>query len=315
MPGCLTMDQSIERLVVTALISCVFSIFIAVITTSHKLKKEFKIAKEKENEQIRIKYLQPLLVAAQDLLERITDIRRRRTNDREKIRMMQWFNKVKTDSRADKSSFAFWANDEGYFAVSTLYITAVYFAYASKIRREFPFIQLSSGDNKALLYRIADVRFSIGGKFGIWEALQDSLGRYLINEDGAIKNYRDFTEAISSADAVWFNRLIDFYKDIDKKLEDHLENIESSLEALIDFLSGNLQVKRTEYRITNETLTRLADKNVPGYIVEDLGKIKDIEYKNEFEFFHALVLCIGQDETDDYKPSIMRYAMKKDIEL
>ncbi|MEQ8161833.1 MAG: hypothetical protein ABRQ33_11640, partial [Smithellaceae bacterium] len=199
--------------------------------------------------------------------------------------------------------------------VSTLYITAVYFAYASKIRREFPFIQLSSGDNKALLYRIADVRFSIGGKFGIWEALQDSLGRYLINEDGAIKNYRNFTEAISSEDAVWFNRLIDFYKDIDKKLEDHLENIESSLEALIDFLSGNLQVKRTEYAITDETLTRLGEKNVPGRIIEDLRKIKDIEYKNEFEFFHALVLCIGQDETDDYKPSIMRYAVKKDIEL
>lgn len=313
MPGCLTMDQSIERLIVTALISCVFSIFIAVITTSHKLKKEFKIAKEKENEQIRIKYLQPLLVAAQDLLERITDIRRRRMNAPEQKRMMEWFANLK--SKADKSSFAFWANDEGYFAVSTLYITAVYFAYASKIRREFPFIQLSSGDNKALLYRIADVRFSIGGKFGIWEALQDSLGRYLINEDGTIKNYRNFTEAISSEDAVWFNRLIDFYKDIDKKLEDHLENIESSLEALIDFLSGNLQVKRTEYRITDETLTRLADKNVPGRIIEDLRKIKDIEYKNEFEFFHALVLCIGQDETDDYKPSIMRYAIKKDIEL
>ncbi|NTW78227.1 MAG: hypothetical protein HGB33_10755, partial [Syntrophaceae bacterium] len=93
------MDQSIERLVVTALISCVFSIIIAVITTNHKLKKQFDIDKEKENERIRIKYLQPLLVAAQDLLERITDIRRRRMNNLEKIRMMQWFNKVKIESK------------------------------------------------------------------------------------------------------------------------------------------------------------------------------------------------------------------------
>ncbi|MEN6489342.1 MAG: hypothetical protein ABFD66_10770 [Smithella sp.] len=309
------MDQSIERLVVTALISCVFSIIIAVITTNHKLKKQFDIDKEKENERIRIKYLQPLLVAAQDLLERITDIRRRRMNNLEKIRMMQWFNKVKTESKADKSSFAFWANDEGYFAVSTLYITAVYFSYASKLRREFPFIQLSSGDNKDLLYRIADVRFSIGGKFGIWEAIQDSLGRYLINEDGSIKNYRNFTEAISSEDAVWFNRLIDFYQDIDKKLEDHLENIESSLEFLIEFLSDNLQVKRTEYWITDESLAELADKNVPPHVVEGLKKIKGIVYKNEFDFFHTLVLCIGQDDSDDYKPSIMRHAAKKDIEL
>ncbi len=309
------MDQSIEKLVVTALISCVFSIIIAVITTNHKLKKQFNIDKEKENEHIRIKYLQPLLVAAQDLLERITDIRRRRMNNQEKNRMVGWFNKVKADSKADKSSFIYWANDEGYFAISTLYITAVYFSYASKIRREFPFIQLSSGDNKALLYRIADVRFSIGGKFGIWEAIQDSLGRYLINEDGTIKSYRNFTEAISGEDAVWFNRLIDFYKDIDKKLEDHLENIESSLESLIDFLSHNLQVKRTEYWITDETLAKLAGKNVPVRIIEDLKKIKDNVYMNEFDFFNALVLCIGQDDSDDYKPSIMRYAAKKDIEL
>ena len=309
------MDQIIEKLVVPGLISCFFSIIIAVITTNHKLKKQFDIDKEKENERIRIKYLQPLLVAAQDLLERITDIRRRRMNERERNRMMQWFNKVKTDSKADKSSFAYWANDEGYYAVSTLYITAVYFSYANKIRSEFPFIQLSSGDNKALLYRIADVRFSIGGKFGIWEAIQDSLGRYLINEDGTIKNYRNFTEAISSEDEVWFNRLIDFYKDIDKKLEDHLENIESSLEALIEFLSDNLQVKRTEYKITDETLVQLADKNIPDHVMDGLKKIKNNVYKNEFDFFHALVLCIGQDDSDDYKPSIMRYAVKKDIQL
>jgi len=308
------MNPDVMKLVVTALISCVFSIIIAVVTTNHKLKKQVNIDKEKENDRIRIKYLQPLLVAAQDLLERMTDIRRRRMNSGEKYRMLQWFNKIKTDSQADKSSFEYWANDEGYFAVSTLYITVVYFSYASKIRREFPFMQLSSGDNKALLYRIADVRFSIGGKFGIWEGIQDSLGRYLINEDGTIKNYRDFIEKISSKEeAVWFNRLIDFYKDIDKKLEDHLENIESSLEALIEFLSDNLQVKRTEYKITDETLVQLAGKNVPPRIVEGLEKIKYNVYGSEIEFFQALVLCIGQDDSDDYRPSIMRYAAKRDI--
>jgi len=62
-------------------------------------------------------------------------------------------------------------------------------------------------------------------------------------------------------------------------------------------------------------LAHLADKNVPAKIVEGFKKIKDNVYKNEFDFFHALVLCIGQDESDDYKPSIMRHAAKKDIEL
>jgi hypothetical protein len=310
------MYQDIEKMIVTALVSCILSIIIAVITTNHKLKEQANIDKEKENERIRIKYLQPLLVAAQDLLERIADIRRRRINDRERYRMLQWFNKIKSDSKADQGSFAYWANDEGYFAVSTLYVTAVYFSYASKIRREFPFIQLSSGDNKALLYRLADVRFSVGGKFGIWEAIQDSLGSYLLKPDGTIKNYRDFTEAICSREeAVWFNRLVDFYKDIDKKLEDHLENIASSLQSLIEFLSNNLQVKRTEYRITEETLAELAGKNLPPKIIAGLKQIKDNVYNSEIDFFQALVLCLGQDDSDDYKPSIMRYAAKRDVEF
>jgi hypothetical protein len=201
------MDTDVMKLVVTALVSCVFSIIIAVITTNHKLKQQVNIDKEKENERIRIKYLQPLLVAS-----------------------------------------------------------------------------------------------------------QDSLGSYLINADGTIKNYRGFIDAISSKEeAVWFNRLIDFYKDIDKKLEDHLENIESSLEALIEFLSDNLQVRRTEYKITGETMVQLAGKNVPPHVVDGLENIKNNVYGSEIEFFQALVLCIGQDDSDDYKPSIMRYAVKRDF--
>ena len=305
-------DVNIGSLVVPAIISIVTSLVTGLITISYKLKRQVAIDKEKEYERIKIKYLHPLLVAAQDLLDRMTDIRRRRKNDKEKNKMMLWFRNVKS-AGLDKVSFEYWANDEGYFAMSSLYVTAVYFSYASRIRREFPFIELSPGDNKALLSHIADVRLSIGGKFGIWEVVQDSIGSYLINKEGdLLKSYKEFCESIiDKAEVSWFNRLIDFFADIDKKLEDHLENIQSSLMSLIDFLAKNLEIKMTMFQITEDTIKTInGKKDIREGVASKLEKIKDIIYRSEIEFFDALVVCLGQDDADDFRPSILRYARK-----
>jgi hypothetical protein len=295
------------------ILSGLISVLVAFLTTSYQLRREYKIEKEKEGEHIRITYLHPLLVASQDFLERITDIRRRRKSEEEKVQMLAWFKKIKSYDRRDKNSFAFWVNDEGFFAMSTLYITAKYFAYASIIRSEFPFIEIHPGDNKTLLYHIADVRLSVGGKFGIWETIQDSLGSYLIDpEEKAVKNYREFCEAIiDDKEFTWFNRLVDFYRDIDKKLEDQLENIELSLQALIQFLYENLDIQKIEFKITGETLVRLKEKKVPGDIVAKLEAITDSVYDNEIDFSNAVVSVIGKNYADDYMPSILRHAKKK----
>jgi hypothetical protein len=309
------MDE-ITLLIVTAAISALFSIIIAFVTTTLKLKQERGVEKAKENERIRIKYLYPLLVVAQDLLERITDIRRRRRNEKNRNEMMPWFRRIETDQRDNRSSFEYWANDEGYFAMSTLYITAVYFYYASKIRREFPFIELNPGDNVALLDHLSDVRISIGGKFGIWEALQDSLGSYLATEkEDKIKNYGEFCQLIiDRSECIRFNRLIDFYRDIDQKLEDQFENIESSLKALINFLNFNLNVKRTEFQITEQSLKELKKiKSIPKDMLVKLKNLQGLNYTNEIDFMNALVLTTSQEFTDDYKPSIFRYANKRKI--
>jgi hypothetical protein len=305
--------DDIYLLIITAAISCVFSIIIAFVTSNYKLRKEHRAEKDKENERIRIKYLHPLLVATQDLLERITDIRRRRMNEDNKNEMMVWFKEIKSNQKRETNSFEYWANDEGYFAVSTLYTTAVFLYYAGKIRREFPFIELNPGDNVALLHHLSDVRISIGGKFGIWETIQDSLGSYLATETGdKIKNYRDFCMLIvDKSEYVWFNRLIDFYRDIDKKLEDHLENIQSSLKALIDFLSDSLDIRRTEFQITEQSLVELKKKDIPQDIIINLEKIKDQTYRSEVDFSNALALTIGLRYADDYKPSILRHAIKR----
>jgi hypothetical protein len=242
--------NNIVDLLLPALISSVFGIIsaflTAYITIDLRLKKQLKVEKEKENERVRLKYLNPLLVAGMDLLERILDIKERRLQEETKNQMVSWFLEIKNNNRTNRESFEFWANDEGYFAMSTLYVTAVYFAYASKIRIELPFIELRPGDDKALLSHLSEVRTAIGGTYGIWETIQDSLGSYLINkEDNTIKNYREFCEnIIDKSQYVWFNRLIDFYRDIDKKSEAHIARIESSLQMLVDFMNKNLQIKK-----------------------------------------------------------------------
>jgi hypothetical protein len=297
------------------LISSIISAFIAVLTIKYKFKKNYQLEEGKKNEQIRITYLHPLLITSQDLLERITDIIRRRDREMDKVQMLEWFKKIKNYNRQDKNSFATWANDEGYYAMSTLYITAVYFSYATKIRQQLPYIEVTPGDNKTLLYHIADVRISIGGKYGIWETIQDSLGSYVINKENSIYNYRQFCEDIINAnDYIWFNRLIDFYCDIDKKLKEHLENIELSLKELINFLKVNMDIRKVEYCITDQSLINLKTK-IPEDIFTNLKSMKDKVFRNEIDFTNALVSAIDQDCADDYKPSVLRYAEKTPISV
>jgi hypothetical protein len=92
----------------------------------------------------------------------------------------------------DQEDFVEWANGLGEFALSTLYITLIYFARAGTIRTELPFIQLSAGDDDELLERLSGVRRALGGEFGIWSDLQDSLGSYLRRTEGGLLSYREF---------------------------------------------------------------------------------------------------------------------------
>jgi hypothetical protein len=283
----------------------------ALITTQYKLRQQRLVEQDKEKEHIRLKILNPLLVASEDLLERMTDVKRRRNDPAKRADMARWFRAVKDKPSQDPAYFARWANDEGYFAMSTLYITAVYFYYAGTIRRDFPFFELEHGGESTLLSRLSEVRGSIGGKFGIWEVMQDSLGAYLAT-DGAVKDYRQFCEMIiSDTDALWFNRLIDFYRDIHMKLEDQLGNIEHSLKELIAFLRLNLVIPALEYRLAVESIADLRQRAVPGVMVDRLEALVALDYLNEVDFVDALVGRIGQDMTDDYKPSILKCAKRR----
>jgi hypothetical protein len=125
------------------------------------------------------------------------------------------------------------------------------------------------------------------------------------------------------SETIWYNRLVDFFRDVDKKLEDQLGNIESSLKSLIDFLSVSLRIKRTKLRLTEDTINNLRGitelKNLMGEekfnaIIQEFEnipkKIKHRGFNSESDLFIFLADLIGQNNVDDLKPSILRFARK-----
>jgi hypothetical protein len=299
------------KILLTLFLTPALGAIAAVWTTNAKLRQERQIDRDKARENVRLKVLNPLLIAAEDLLDRIADVRRRRKDPAGREAMQRWFRALKDSAGQDRERVARWANDEGYFAMSTLYVTALYFHYAATIRRDFPFLELAAGGETTLLARLSQVRLSIGGKFGVWEAMQDSLGAYLAGQD-AVKNYREFCEMlIDEKESAWFNRLADFYRDIDKKLEDHLANVEDSLGELIAFLRESLQIAAVRYRLDQASIDSLNGRALPAGMVAQLQALVGEPERDEVGFVALLVSCIGQDDADDYKPSILRCAQKR----
>lgn len=205
-----------------------------------ELEKQFEqqqsIEQEREKAKIRIQYLNPLQVSATDLLERISHISSKIMEDEARAFLKDTFNEIKIKNRDKKDEFALWCNSVGYYAMSTLYITTLYYARASKIRSELPFIKLGPIDDQALLDNLSAVRKSFGGEYNIWETIQDSLGSYVRKTDGGVMNYREFCQSIiDKSDYIWYLRLIDFYRDIHLK-HTEISRIVEALDNLIRFL-------------------------------------------------------------------------------
>ena len=204
---------------------------------------EFKRLEEGERElvAIRMTYIDTLHTCAADLLARMNELLDilGREDDSDRNYLRQSFERIVTDSRDDPREFAIWCNYGGYNAVSTLYLTALFFARLSKTRSEFPFTKISSDYGESLRINLTSVRTSFGGLYGVWENIQDSIGDYISRRDGSIYNYKEFCEdLIDKHTWIWFYRLIDFYKDIESKKAHELPRIIGSLNSLVAFLNS-----------------------------------------------------------------------------
>jgi hypothetical protein len=177
--------------------------------------------KQRDREKKRIQYLDQLVISANDLLAKINQLRHDLINKGEFWKGT--LAEAKDRDQNNKKEFAFWCNGYGAGAVTTLYVTAVYFARACKIRPELPFIQLGPNDDQLLLSRLTDFREAFGGESNLWVEMQDSLGEYVTKPNGRIVNYKEFcTKIIDPWEHIWFIRLLDFYREIHMKRDAEL---------------------------------------------------------------------------------------------
>ena len=237
------MTEDLIKTILTVAGGVLGGIIAAVITARnkvHELEENYRLTQlAKENEERaknQLQYLNPLRVSAMDLHGRLSDIDDRIA--RKDSLLIDTLKELK-EKAEDTESFVPWANGFGEFALSTLYITLIYFARAGTIRTELPFVQLSAGDDNELLDRLSNVRRSLGGEYGIWSDLQDSLGSYLRRPEGrGLLSYREFcTELSKPSSFPWFNRAVRFYRDLNLKKPAERKEMIDSLNNLAQFLA------------------------------------------------------------------------------
>jgi hypothetical protein len=143
--------------------------------------------------------------------------------------MLDQFHRVKHPEGTAKDH-AYWCNGEGFFAASTVFATAVYFAHATRARREY----LNEGELVAHLDAVSD---AFAHSRGIYHMVQESVGECVLEPSGRESTYRQFCERIyREEERPWFLGVLDYYREADKKSDGERAGIRRALSGLLVYL-------------------------------------------------------------------------------
>jgi hypothetical protein len=233
--------------------SGIIGIITAFITVSIKLKQERKIQEIESKNKIKYNYLDPLRISTFDFITKLNNvaIRVEKKDSLLKDTLTQLSDNFKGTSSSiwytlwkDDLEFIKWSNQLGHYSMSLLYVSALYFYHAFEIRTKLPYIKLNSSTDSELLDKINNVRHALGGEFGIWDELQDSIGSFIIKKNSnELLDYWQFCfEIYANKKYYYFHRLIEFYQSIDLKTKEEIQIMIDSLNKLSDLLE-NIQNK------------------------------------------------------------------------
>lgn len=212
---------------------------VGVASSQFKSYLDSRTAQVREWQRVRSTFLNPLLAAARQTREWIKVVLTKIPQPGQPARpetheLLGWFQRVKdiAENKQDRAGFFAHSNGELYFAVSTLYVTAVYFAAAQRFRKGQPYVDLGTFTDRRLLWCIDQVRDEFSGVDGLWDTLQESIGDKVTRPDGTVVTYEAFCSMIvDDKNSVWLLRLYDFYREIGGKF-DQLTAIDQKLKAL-----------------------------------------------------------------------------------
>lgn len=225
----------LEPQVVSALVAAGTSL---VVIGGEKLWVQWTGRRE-ERRQTQIRYLYPLKLACDDLLEYWAGIQDRLARG-EGPDVTKGFLEVRDGCGAP--DFYRKANDFLCGPTGALYATASYFACATKLREELPLVRIPQRAALRLLEATDRVRDGLGGggKGGLWAEIQDSIGRLVLAEDGHVMTYAAFCRALCKDFDSYF-RLFNFYVDIPMKRAHQLAWGYAALVELRDLLGRILR--------------------------------------------------------------------------
>lgn len=197
--------------------------------------------------QTQIQYLYPLKIACDDLLDRWNKIFETANNEPKGS-----IDKVYYEAKQaiKKPEFYWECNDFRCGPVGTMYATACYFAYSRKLREQLPLVRIKQKDALALLEKTNAVRTGLGkGDFAaFWTEIQDSIGHLVMTDTGQVVPYKTFCLSLIQ-DTNSYNRLLNFYVDIEEKLDYQLKWGRDALSSLQKELSRILKTPSNESTI------------------------------------------------------------------
>jgi hypothetical protein len=200
---------------------------------------QWVVRRREQRRQTQIQYLYPLKLACDELFDRWCDLARK--VEREGDRVGRAF--LEARERCADPRFYHECNDVLCNAVGTLHATACYFAHANRLREQLPLVRLRQKQALGLLEGIEAVRSALadGDPGAFWAEIQDSIGRLVTTEAGAVLPYATFCRALARDPDSYF-RLFNFYVDIHLKYAHQLRWGYDALGALCARLDRILRV-------------------------------------------------------------------------
>lgn len=247
------MNEGLLTKVLLVIVGALAGILSGIAGTAFKNHLDRKAEVDKTKSAFLLDYLYPLRVAACELRDQIRQIHtkvlsEKDINDkdlREDYHLRKWFWWCKDHITGEKdllpdeqrrADFAMHSGGTGCEAVSTLYLTAYYLFFATRIRLRTPY----NGRDDELVHCIDEVRRGFS-QLEFYRVTQDSTGVSMKNKAGDVMNYREFGEAMTNkAERAWFLTLADTYFKLHRQNPEHVKSVIQHLDGLINVLDKDL---------------------------------------------------------------------------
>lgn len=217
---------------VTAIVSAITSLIVALGSQYFATRAAHSLEKTKERDRITGEYLNPLRLYLEETYARLS-----RIEDRLKrgggicdsllsVESPEAINDLPDD----------WFTSDGYYLMSSCYLTACLFFHMDQVRSKAPYLPLEQGSDTELVNRLFQISLALGKTGGIYYILQGTLAEAMAGKKGRqVISYRTFCEKFRNPqDLIWFKQLVAFYLAIGQGKKG--ERIDQAKVAIIDLL-------------------------------------------------------------------------------